>query len=177
MDPFYHPLDIELSTTDWRFLNFLSHEYLTQVKYPTFGEYEFPNYSHFFLRDAERDFRSQPIFKKISDLFIESPHSSVEHVYYWSQISTVPSTLPAHSDVRKAVISIPIVTFTSPIHWYDDQDNVVCEYDYEHAVTLINTEIRHGSPDNQTRRIFFQVGGFHEPYEKILSYLKKNRLT
>lgn len=174
MHPYYQTLDLELDTNDWRFLNFLSHEYMSEVKYPTFGDYEFKNYSHFFLRDAKEDYRTQRIFQKISDLFVsESPHSSVEHVYYWSQISTVPNNLPAHSDVRKAAISIPIVTFTTPIIWYDEDDNELCRYHYDSASTLINTEIRHGSPDNKTRRIFFQVGGFQESFEKILTYLKK----
>lgn len=173
MHPYYHALTVQLDTTDWRFLNFLSHRYLPEVKYPTFGDYEFKDYSHFFLRDAQEDYRSQRIFQKIADLFVpESPHSVLEHVYHWSQISTVPNNLPAHSDVRKAVVSIPIVMFTSPIIWYDDNDNELERYHYENTATLINTEIRHGSPDNETRRIFFQVGGFQEPFEKILTYLK-----
>lgn len=172
MNPYYHPIDVDLTTEDWKFLNFLSHQYLSEVKYPTFDDYEFPNYSHFFLRDAGTDYSNNPIFKKISDLFIESPHRSVEHVYHWSQISTVPRSLPIHSDVRKAVISIPLVTFTSPIIWYNENDIELCRYHYDNTVTLINTEIRHGSLDNETRRIFFQVGGFHEPFEKILTYLK-----
>lgn len=172
MYPYYRPIDIELTTEDWRFLNFLSHNYLADAKHPTYGEYAFTGYSHFFLRDADVDYSYHPIFKKISELFIDSPYSSVEHVYNWSQVSIVPDLLPIHIDVRKAVISIPLVTFTTPIIWYDENDNELYRYHYENTATLLNTATRHGSPDNNSSRIFFQVGGFHEPFEKIVTYLK-----
>ena len=174
MYPYYQPLDLVLDHHDWRFLNFLSHRYLNEAYHYEVNGYVFTGYSQFFLRDATEDYRDQKLFEKISNLFVsDSLYSDPSHVYQWSQVSTIPGSLPIHTDTRTAVISIPIVTFTAPVVWYDDQENALCSYDYDGVASLINTSITHGLPHNTTRRIFLQVGGMRESYDDCLSQLKK----
>lgn len=175
MLPYYKSLNLELTADDWRFLNYLSHQYLTLVEPLTFGDYKITQYMDFFLHKSQNDYSSQAIFKKISDMFsLDSAYSSTEHVYRNSQISTVPSALPMHKDFRKCAITIPLVMITTPLLWCDESGIELMSYNYDSAVTLINTEISHGSPQNRQRRIFFQIGGFkEESIEKVCSTLKE----
>jgi hypothetical protein len=173
MLPYYQSLDLELDTNDWRFLNYLSHQYLASVEPLTVGDYKITQYMDFFLTKSPNDYRSHPIFKKISNLFSsEFAYGSLDHVYDNSQISLVSNRLPMHRDFRKCAITIPLLPITTPIIWCDADGNEMMSYTYTSAATLINTEMSHGSPDNQQRRIFFQIGGFKEDnIEKVCSYL------
>jgi len=172
MYPYYKPLGLVLDTTDWRFMNFLSHNYQSQAYHYVVQGHTIEQYSQYFLRDATEDYREHQLFKKISNLFVpESPYSDPNHVYQWSQVSFVEGKLPQHTDTRTAVISIPLVTFHAPIVWYEN-DIEVCNYDYASEATLINTSIVHGLPDNKSQRVFFQVGGMRESYDDCISQFK-----
>jgi hypothetical protein len=177
MIPYYSKLDLELDTDDWRFLNYLNHTHLHETKPFKMSNGEFsPDYRDYFISSGKVDYRSNKIFKKICNLFTEdSPHSSIDYVYRYSQISYVPGKLITHRDRRSCAISIPLVTLDVPIRWYDDNDNYLgVEYFYEHAVSLINTSIRHGAPNNVSPRIFFQVGGFNEDFNITKSKIKSS---
>lgn len=177
MIPYYYKLDMTLDTDDWRFLNYLSHRYLHETKpfKQRNGDF-FHYYEDYFIANSSNDYRNNKIFQKIANLFVDThTHANVDYVYRYSQISHVPGELIPHKDRRLSVISIPLVTIDCPIKWYDNDDNYVgVEYNYEHEVSLINTDIKHGAPDNKSPRIFFQVGGFFDmPFEHILTKLKK----
>jgi hypothetical protein len=145
----------------------------------------FEQYKDFFLKNSETDYRSQPIFSKIASLFKEDfAHSSLETVYEFSQVSLVNAELVPHIDARKCVISIPLVPISS-VYWYRDKTNsgsrtirnlndceIIDQYDYRYPVTLVNTEVYHGVPDNNSPRIFFQVGGFMQSIQEVVIHLK-----
>lgn len=144
------------------------------------------SYAHFFLKNSSADYRNNGIFKKIAALFKTGTSlSSFENIYQRSQISRVDGKLLPHKDKRKSVITIPVVTLTAPVFWYkattlefdkkmflteNDSYLAIESYDYKHTATLINTAKFHGSPDNLSRRIFFQVG-LAESFEEIVDSL------
>jgi len=177
MTIFYKELDLILDFNDWRFLNYLENTYTKSTK-PLFvkdGERMIGgDYRDCFLKNLHNNYISKNIFQKIADLFVkESTYSSLDFIYNYSQISYVPKRLGLHRDIRKCVISIPLVPIHTPIFWYDDQKTKVLEsYSYTSESVLINTSIIHGSPTNISPRIFFQVGGFDKDISEVISYLK-----
>jgi hypothetical protein len=199
--PFYKKLNLDLDTNDWRFINYLSHTYLSKVEalgskqnlekykeyYTTSSSKSFEQYKHYFLKGSDNNYRNENIFKKITNLFKpDSNFSSIEHIYKFSQISFVKSFLLPHKDKRKSVISIPIIKMTEPVYWYQPtlptlNDKMILidknsyreigSYDYTYPTTLLNTSIFHGSPNNLTNRIFFQIG-FGESFETVVDNLR-----
>jgi len=199
--PFYKKLNLDLDTNDWRFINYLAHTYLSKVEplgnKETFEKYKeyystssteiFGQYKHYFLTSSSNNYSGENIFEKITKLFKpESKFSSVEHIYRYSQISFVNNLLLPHKDKRKSVISIPIIKMTTPVYWYQPTESEfndkmilveknsyyeICSYDYKYSTTLLNTSIFHGTPDNKTNRIFFQIG-FSESIETVIDNLR-----
>lgn len=177
MTIFYKELDLILDFNDWRFLNYLENTYKNSGKPFVIKDGERMvggDYRDLFLKNLDNNYISNNLFQKIADLFVkESPYSSLDFIYNYSQISYVPKRLSLHRDIRKCVISIPLVPINTPIFWYDDQKNIVLEsYDYRSESVLINTSIIHGSPTNISPRIFFQVGGFDKDINEVISCLK-----
>lgn len=185
MNPHYKQLHVDLDANDWRFLNYLSHRYVAKTQPFITAKGTFEQYKDFFLKNSDTDYKQQPIFAKIAGLFKEgTSHSTVEQVYEYSQVSLVNSILVPHKDSRKCVISIPLVP-VSPVSWYTDTKNSgnrllhniddcveIDSYDYRWPVSLVNTEVYHGVPNNTTPRIFFQVGGFSDTFAEVSTHLK-----
>jgi hypothetical protein len=185
MNIYYRGLDLELDTGDWRFLNYLYYTYTSKTKPYTTPRGTFDQYRDFFLRDSSNDYREQPIFTKIAQLFGSGLHCSVDHVYKYSQVSVVGGTLVPHIDTRTCVVSIPMLPLSSVI-WYKNltessekilwnpQEYMEIEtYDYRYTASLVNTSIYHGVPNNDKARIFFQVGGFNDAFIEVVKSLKR----
>jgi hypothetical protein len=175
MIPYYKKIDLDLSSNDWRFLNYLSHMYKDRVNPFHYNGKDNHEYKDFFLSASNNSYIDNPLFLKLSELFVsDSQYHSLEWIYRYSQISIVENFLPIHTDNRTCAISIPLLPIVMPVRWYAsrNQDDVVCEYYYDNAVTLVNTRIFHGAIDNNKKRIFFQIGGFTEDFMDVLSHLK-----
>lgn len=185
MLPFYQGLKIELDVFDWRFLNSLLIKYHLLTKPITVNQFVFSQYEHYFLRDDnDSSYKSAALFEKIANIFnSDYAYSNVRNVFHFSQISHVPSQLVPHIDKRQCVISIPLVPVCA-INWYKVEDNnkmaifdhnhllPIYSYNYSHCVTLINTSIFHGVPNNNKARYFFQIGGFNEDIISVISKIK-----
>jgi hypothetical protein len=171
MNPYYRKINLEITTEDWRFLNYLSHRYVSRTESFVVDETRtFDQYKDFFLVKSDRDYKQNPFFEKCRQMFTpDAPHYSLDYLYRYSHISLIPGELIPHRDKRTAAINIPLITFDKPIRWYDDEHNVLCEYKYDTAVSLLNTKILHGVTDNTTPRIIFQIGGFGEDFETVLT--------
>ena len=175
MLPYYQKLNLELSYEDWRFLNYLSDTYNGKVNPFVHMGHETHFYKDFFLRASDKSYRDNILFKKIADLFIEgSQYNSSDWVFDYSQISVVKDHLPIHRDRRTCVITIPLTPIKAPIKWYSSKDEADFLYDYSYdcPATLVNTKLLHGSPGNQDKRIFFQVGGFGEDLTDVVKHLR-----
>ena len=187
MTIFYKKLNLELDTDDWRFLNYLSHTYLSNVEAlnspaninqhkeyytkPISGK--IGQYKYYSIRKSNNDYSDRNIFKKIANLFKPGSNlNSFDVIYNSSQLSFVGDNLVPHKDKRKCAITIPLTTITSPISWYKATSPELSEqiglsdrntyselasYDYGCTATIINTSIFHGTPDNISPRIFFQI--------------------
>jgi hypothetical protein len=171
MKPYYRKINLELTAEDWRFLNYLCYNYVSLTTSFVVNEsFTFEQYKDFFLVKSDKDYSKHTFFEKCRQLFTpEAPHYSLEYLYRYSHISLIPGELIPHRDKRTAAINIPLITFDKPIRWYDDSGNVLCEYEYDHPVSLLNTKILHGAPDNTTPRILFQIGGFGEDFDTVLT--------
>jgi hypothetical protein len=184
MNKFYKKLNLELDYKDWRFLNYLVHTYIPRTSDYVHPTGTFSSYKDFFLKNSANDYREQQIFKKIANLFLSGSYTNFNHVYNLSHVAIVENTLAPHIDHRTAVITIPLVN-VSPICWYENIFNSkerllaneyeykeIESYDYSDQAVLINTSEYHGAPNNNSHRLFFQVGGFTETFSETLKRLK-----
>ena len=124
-----------------------------------------------FFTDLPEDFRHLEIFKDLCKLFANTnttrQHHDLGHLYYWSYFFKTSGPLMPHVDRRACAFSIPLYGATDPVSWYeDDGKTVLMQYIYD-GPTLINTSIKHGCVENTGVRLFFQIGGFAEPFKKI----------
>lgn len=81
------------------------------------------------------------------------------NLYNHASFAWVDGSLDFHQDHRLCALSIPLVDFTQPIIWKNENlDTELATYNYTKGVpVLINTTFHHGSPNNTTQRIWFQV--------------------
>jgi len=133
----------------------------------------------FYIKNSNNNYVLNSLFEKILKIFNNnSPYKNLSYLYNNCLISKIPGSLIPHKDFRSCAISIPLVPVT-PISWYssdlsqqflDDPATykLVCSYDYKHAVSLINTSIYHGAPENKNERLFFQIGGFKENFQQVI---------
>jgi hypothetical protein len=179
MHPFYQKIKLSLDDSDRTFLNYLAEKYAKSTRPYQVGSTEYTWYQDAFLRNFDEDYRSAELFKKLKDLFVvDSQYRKDDWIYNQSQISVVPGSLPPHIDQRKCALSIAISEIKTPVYWYQKRDDSkhICSYDYSSPITLINTSILHGSPNNDSVRIFFQIGGFREDFSYVVSNLKQEAL-
>ena len=178
MMPYFKPLELNLDHNDWRFLNLLSNRYKHQTAPIEYKNAVIDRYRHFFLRNSNQNYINYPLFRKIAAIFKSSTlYNDLDHVYFNSQISYVPGPLLPHIDKRTCVISIPLVPL-SPIFWYKlgNSNNKetyieIMQYNYQHEAVLLNTNILHGTINNELERIFFQIGGFSNQINHVIQDL------
>lgn len=125
-----------------------------------------------YLKDLPEDFRNLEIFKIAQQLFKNiAPHNDIEHLYNYAQYFKINGPLIPHKDKRTAVFTIPVRGVDCPVYWYNDNDAVLAKYVYD-GPSIINTELKHGCMENVGERLFFQIGGFTQPFSKILEIIE-----
>ena len=125
-----------------------------------------------YLKDLSKDFRNLEIFKIAQELFKNiAPHNDIEHLYNYAQYFKINGPLIPHKDKRTAVFTIPIRGVDCPVYWYNNNDAVLAKYVYD-GPSIINTELKHGCMENVGERLFFQIGGFTQPFSKILEMME-----
>lgn len=183
MTLFFKPLKLNLDFNDWRILNLLGNNYKDMTSPIEYNGKIIDRYRHFFLKNSKTDYSTNIIFKKLANIFVNSSqYAKIEFIYLNSQISLVPAQLYPHIDKRKCVISIPLYPLTA-VFWYQSKeiDNKVVyeeimQYQYCHEAAILNTNILHGIPANQSPRLFFQVGGFQENITDVINQIKSNNI-
>ena len=178
MNNLYKKLNLDLDFNDWRFLVYLTQKYVYHGNPYLDGRSPVPVYFKSVpLFKSENDYRSNPLFEKIRQLFTdESAYSNLEHLYQNCIVANVPDTLPPHYGLVPCGINIPLTPITTPINWYDSDMNVIGEYYYDHPATLINTKLMHGAPSNSNIRLFLIIGGWTEDFETTLTKFKPSAL-
>jgi hypothetical protein len=124
-----------------------------------------------FFTDMPEDFRHLEIFKDLCKLFANTNTNKklhdIDHLYYYAQFFKVSGPLLPHADERTCAFTIPLYGVTHPVCWYEDDGETMLEKYIYDGPTLINTSIKHGCMDNTGVRLFFQIGGFAEPFKEI----------
>jgi hypothetical protein len=167
--------NLHLDDSDKDFLNYFKDKYKErareyQLKNPKNNESTFKNYRDFFVAQADNNYISEPIFRKIADLCKNTPqHHDINFVYNRAHIAYIPGSLPYHVDHRHCVLSIPIGNLTHPVSWVSENKELIAQYHYTVPV-LINTKVHHGCIENNEDRFLFQVG-FHIPFEDVKNLL------
>jgi len=140
------------------------------IKYSTIAEQNhIKSYStkSLYFKDIPESFKEWKIFKDLSAIF----NRSLDDIYNCAQYFIIEGALSPHIDKRSAAFTIPLKGVDTPVVWYDSNDNVLDTYLYE-GPTLIDTGTKHGAIDNQEERLHFQIGGFTEPFSKIVENLE-----
>ena len=124
-----------------------------------------------YLRDLPVDFTNLKVLHDCVELFKNTPkHNNFDHVYKYAQFFKIKGPLPPHVDKRTCVFTIPLYGVDRPVYWFDDNNQVLEKYTYD-GPSIINTSIKHGCMENEGERVFFQIGGFSEPFEEIANLL------
>jgi hypothetical protein len=127
-----------------------------------------------FFKDMPEDFRHLDVFKDLCVLFRNTntvnKHHDLNHLYNYAQFFRVSGPLKPHKDMRTCAFTVPLYGAVDPVYWYDEDDKELMRYNYD-GPTLINTSIRHGCMDNTGERVFFQIGGFAEPFNELQKVL------
>ena len=139
--------------------------------YEEVGKVEEGKYSvtSLYLRDIKEDFSNLKILKDCSKLL----NKDFDHVFKYAQFFKVNGSLPPHIDKRTAAFTIPLYGVNKPVSWYDDNNQIIQQYTYK-GPSIINTSIKHGCIENDEERVFFQIGGFSEPFDQIIKNVKNN---
>ena len=125
-----------------------------------------------YFRDLPEDFRYLKIFEDCCKLFANTKttkkHHDLDSLYNYAQFFKITGPLLPHVDRRTAAFTIPLYGVSHPVYWFDKDGTTVLEkYTYD-GPTLINTSINHGCLENIGERVFFQIGGFAEPFDELV---------
>lgn len=126
------------------------------------------NYSveSLYFKDMPEDYKSLQIFNDLSIML----KRDINDIYEYAQYFIIEGSLSPHVDKRTAAFTIPLRGVDTPVVWYDDDNNILDTYLYE-GPTLIDTNTKHGAEDNLDQRLHFQIGGFNQPFSKIIENL------
>ena len=102
--------------------------------------------------------------------YVSGNTRDINDIYEYAQYFIIEGSLSPHVDKRTAAFTIPLRGVDTPVVWYDENDNVLDSYLYE-GPTLIDTNTKHGAEENLYQRLHFQIGGFTEPFSKIVENL------
>lgn len=119
-----------------------------------------------YFKDLPEDFKHLQIFWDLSRIL----KRDINDVYEYAQYFIIEGSLSPHIDKRTAAFTIPLRGVDTPVVWYDENDNILDSYLYE-GPTLIDTNTKHGAEENLYQRLHFQIGGFTEPFSKIVENL------
>ena len=119
------------------------------------------------FRNIPEDLSSLRVISDICELFKNTPrHHDPEYVYNNLYFFNIGGILPPHCDLRTVGFNIPLRGVDAPVCWYDHNDIEIHQHTYS-GPTLINTQIKHGSPTNTGDRLFLSLGGFTETFKEI----------
>lgn len=119
-----------------------------------------------YYKNLPEDYKHLKIFANLSNIL----KRNIDDVYNNAQYFIIEGSLAPHVDKRTAAFTIPLRGVDTPIVWYDESNNVLDRYLYE-GPTLIDTKTKHGAEENLYQRLHFQIGGFTEPFNKIIENL------
>lgn len=166
MNIYYKELDFIDSFAKYKtYLTDLCFKYENLVSsYSPKGWYYGKDYKSYHFKNNDNTF-DYSFFEEILPHFtLIETHNTVEKLFNTSQVSVINGKLNPHTDLRKCVITFPIIV-NDPIEWYEG-DDIIRSYNYSKDYpVLINTSILHGSINNTNKRILFQLGGFVDSYD------------
>ena len=119
-----------------------------------------------YYKDLPENYKHLKIFTDLSNIL----KKNIDYIYHNAQYFIIEGSLSPHVDKRTAAFTIPLRGVDTPIVWYDESNNVLDRYLYE-GPTLIDTKTKHGAEENLHQRLHFQIGGFTEPFSKIIENL------
>jgi len=167
MNLYYKELDfIDAFARYRKYLTNLCYKYENlSSSYTPNGWYYGKEYKSYHFKNDNNAIFDYSFFEEILPHFLHiETHNTVEKLFNTSQVSVVSRKLHPHIDLRKCVVTFPII-IKDPIEWYKDND-IICSYEYSKDYpVLINTSIPHGSINNTHKRILFQIGGFVDSYD------------
>jgi hypothetical protein len=120
-----------------------------------------------YYKNLPENYRHLKIFTDLSNIL----KRNIDDVYNCAQYFIIEGSLAPHVDKRTAAFTIPLRGVDTPIVWYDESNNVLDKYLYE-GPTLIDTKTKHGAEENLHQRLHFQIGGFTEPFSKIIENIQ-----
>ena len=172
---------LSLDQEDIKFLESIKEKYKDDVSniFPHTNYVMKSGYAHWFMRNGTQEEKAHPIFKKFLNLFKNTSHNSLEKIVDASKLARIPGPLNIHTDIRPAILSIPLVELKKPLTFWtsrNDDKKIIEQYYYtKYQPVIKNVHVEHNVIDNDEDRIMFQIGAFGieqgEDFKYIISKL------